>query len=158
MSYLIITLFIYFAFYIICGYATTDILRLTQGNNTKLWDSNCFCPICNHKIRLINQLPILSYFLCGGRCRNCGSNIPKTELILECLVFLLLSSSVTLLHFSWYAYLSSFFLYEAIKFYILITHGIRETYFFKNLSVSLFNNLILWFFLALLFLLYSIVI
>lgn len=157
MSQWIITLFIYITFYIISGYATTDILRLAKGCDTDIGDSDCFCPVCGHKISLISQIPILSYFFCGGTCIRCGSKIPKSELFLECLVFAVLSISVTFFHFSWYACILSFLFYEAIKAIFLFAHGTRETDFVKNLLVSIRNNLILWFLVSLLFFLRSII-
>lgn len=43
------------------------------------------CPICKHQIALINNIPIISYCLLKGKCRNCHQKIsiryPLTELI-----------------------------------------------------------------------------
>lgn len=51
------------------------------------------CPQCNARIIPIDNLPLLSYFLLKGRCRNCGSKIslqyPVIEL-LNALLYLLL--------------------------------------------------------------------
>ncbi len=152
----IIQIFIYLTFYIICGYATTDILRLCKGSTVNIWESDCFCPVCGYKLRLVNQIPILSYIICNGKCKQCGSKIPKTEFFLEILVFTTLSTLVSLLNFSWYSYIISFFFYELIKCLFLSFYGIKETGFAKNLLCSLCNNLVLWFLLAILFLLHTI--
>ena len=141
-----IILCIYLVFYVICGYATTDILRLLKGSNTNLWESNCFCPICNHKISFFKQIPILSYLIFHGKCSKCGSKIPKIELFTECFIFISLSVLSTLLHFSWYSYFLSFFLYEVIKLFFVLFYGIRETAVIKNLLFSFVYNLVLWFF------------
>jgi leader peptidase (prepilin peptidase)/N-methyltransferase len=34
------------------------------------------CPKCNHEIRFYDNVPILSYLILGGRCRNCSTHIP----------------------------------------------------------------------------------
>lgn len=154
-QYLII-LCIYLVFYVICGYATTDILRLLKGSNTNLWKSNCFCPICNDKISFFKQIPILSYLIFHGKCSKCGSKIPKIELFTECFVFISLSVLSTLLHFSWYAYFLSFFLYEIIKLFFVLFYGIRETAVIKNLLFSFGYNVVLWFFVAIPFFVYHI--
>ncbi len=151
-----IILCIYLVFYVICGYATTDILRLLKGSNTNLWESHCFCPICNHKINFFKQIPILSYLIFHGKCSKCDSKIPKIELFTECFIFISLSVLSTLLHFSWYSYFLSFFLYEIIKLFFVLFYGIRETAVIKNLLFSFGYNLILWFFVAIPFFVYHI--
>lgn len=52
---------LYFVFYIMGAYATTDILRLLKGSTVKVNAPDCYCPICHNKIALRDQLPIISY-------------------------------------------------------------------------------------------------
>lgn len=44
-----------------------------------------FCPRCNKQIKFYDNIPLLSYFLLGGKCRNCKKPIswryPALELI-----------------------------------------------------------------------------
>jgi leader peptidase (prepilin peptidase)/N-methyltransferase len=42
-----------------------------------------FCPACGNRIRPYDLVPILSYALLRGRCRECGGRIPLTNLLLE---------------------------------------------------------------------------
>jgi leader peptidase (prepilin peptidase)/N-methyltransferase len=35
-----------------------------------------FCPDCEHQISWCDNIPVVSYLLLRGRCRNCGSPIP----------------------------------------------------------------------------------
>ncbi len=43
------------------------------------------CPVCNNKIKPYDNIPILSYLILGGKCRNCKTHIsiqyPVVELI-----------------------------------------------------------------------------
>ncbi|GEM_PF-5077450 len=41
------------------------------------------CPVCLHPIRWHDNIPILSWLLLRGRCRDCGSPIPRTYPIVE---------------------------------------------------------------------------
>ena len=34
------------------------------------------CPGCQHSIRWYDNIPILSFFILGRKCRNCGSRFP----------------------------------------------------------------------------------
>ena len=121
MQALIVHFFIIFAFYILSAYATTDILRLLKGSTLPVNSAHCYCPNCNSKIALKDQIPILSYFLNHGKCRVCGCKIPPNDL---------------------------FALYEAVKCIFLFRHGKIEKEFGKNFLRSLLNNLLLFLFLA----------
>ncbi len=35
-----------------------------------------FCPVCNHPIRFYDNIPLLSYLLLRGQCRDCQTRIP----------------------------------------------------------------------------------
>lgn len=51
----------------------------------KVYTPNWKCPHCEHKIGLLEQLPILSYLFLGGKCKACGQRIsiryPIVELV-----------------------------------------------------------------------------
>lgn len=154
MDTYIISFAICFCFYILGAYATTDILRLIKGSSVSVNAPDCYCPICNHKILLRDQLPIISYLLNHGACRNCKSKIPFSELFLEIFLFLTLSLTSVLLHFNVTAYFACILIYECTKLFFLLRFGKRETAFLKNLTVSLFNNLLLFGFIGILFVLF----
>lgn len=44
-----------------------------------------YCMACRQTIAKRDLLPIIGYFLCGGRCRHCGTPIPKMLPVLEAL-------------------------------------------------------------------------
>ena len=41
------------------------------------------CPICNHKLKWYELIPIVSYLIQRGRCRECETHIPISYLIIE---------------------------------------------------------------------------
>jgi len=50
------------------------------------------CPACNTAIKSFDNIPVFSYVLLGGKCRNCGKSIspiyPAVELLVGVLYFL----------------------------------------------------------------------
>lgn len=63
------------------------IIRLPQGQNVALPHSRC--PKCLVAIKWRDNIPVLSYFLLRGKCRNCGTQIswryPLVEFLMACL-------------------------------------------------------------------------
>lgn len=50
------------------------------------------CPECEKPIRWFDNIPILSYIILGGQCRDCGAEIPITYFLVETMTaFLYLS-------------------------------------------------------------------
>lgn len=73
---------------IIGSFLNVCIVRLPGGRSVAKPASHC--PRCKEPIRFYDNVPILSFFLLRGRCRNCGEPIswryPLVEL-LNCLVY-----------------------------------------------------------------------
>ena len=42
-----------------------------------------FCPHCKSTIRALDNIPLVSYILLGGRCRDCGEKIPLSYPVIE---------------------------------------------------------------------------
>ena len=135
-------------YYILAAYATTDISRLLKGATLPITSSACYCPICGHKIRLIDQIPIISYFINHGKCHYCKNKIPFSDLFLEVFLFSSFSLITFLTHFQWDSFLLCILLYETVKIISILLHGKREHAFLYNLACSLFNNVILFSLLA----------
>ena len=149
MKYIIIHFSIIFSYYIIAAYATTDILRLLKGSTLPVLSSNCYCPICHQKIKLIDQIPIFSYFRNHGRCRNCKSKISSSELFLEFFLFLTFSLITIFTHFHLISLFICIGLYEITKIIFILLYKPREQTFFFNLVCSLLSNFLLFSLLAL---------
>ncbi|MFC1539739.1 prepilin peptidase, partial [Candidatus Latescibacterota bacterium] len=49
------------------------IYRLPRNESILFPPSHC--PVCNKPIRYIDNIPVLSYILLGGKCRSCSAKI-----------------------------------------------------------------------------------
>jgi prepilin signal peptidase PulO-like enzyme (type II secretory pathway) len=139
-------------YYIMGAYATTDILRLLKGASLPVWGKDCYCPICGNRIRLADQIPIISYVIGGGRCRSCGSKIPFSDLWLELSVLLYMSLVTLLFGFSYISLGVNIVSYELLKIVCCIVYGIREKNFVINYIYSLAANAFIFIIMAFFFL------
>lgn len=150
------TLFLYFLLYlsflVFGAYATTDILRLLSGSSTPVNAAGCYCPICKNKIALSSQIPVFSYIKNKGACKNCHAPIPFSDLFLEVFISLGFSVITMICRFSWTGFFLCICLYEGTKIFYIIRKGTRQQDFWRNFSQSLLNNLVLFFFLGIVFL------
>ncbi len=48
-----------------------------------LWRPLSSCPSCHQRIRIAHNIPLLSFFLLGGRCAYCQSPIPRSYPLVE---------------------------------------------------------------------------
>lgn len=157
MQTLLVKIAICFVFYIIGAYATTDILRLLKGSTVSVNAPDCYCPKCNNKIALKDQLPIIAYIKNRGKCFHCKSEIPIWDLFLEVFIFVCMSAISVVLKFSWTAFIVCVIFYEATKLVFVCINGKREIAFSKNLVISFGNNVVIFSFVAFLFLMVQIV-
>lgn len=72
-----------------------QVLEQPQTYNLALPASHC--PKCENKISLLDNIPILSYLLLQGKCRNCQAKISLRYPFIELLTAIL--SIVTAMHF-----------------------------------------------------------
>ena len=56
--------------------------RTTHKRKTGLGSRSC-CLSCKHQLAWYDNIPVLSWFLLGGKCRNCGKAIGYLEIISE---------------------------------------------------------------------------
>jgi leader peptidase (prepilin peptidase) / N-methyltransferase len=72
---------------VVGSFLNVVIIRLPQGASVAHPQSTC--PECGHSIRFFDNIPIVSFLLLGGQCRDCGNRIslryPIVELISACL-------------------------------------------------------------------------
>ena len=59
--------------------------------NIKVSKGRSFCPYCKEEINWYDNIPLLSYFLLGGKCRNCCKKISKREPFIEFFTAVVLS-------------------------------------------------------------------
>ena len=84
-------LFIY-AFSLIFGliigsFLNVCIYRIPE--NVSLWWPPSTCPKCKTKIKFYDNIPVLSYLILGGKCRNCKTKISIQYPLIEALTALL---------------------------------------------------------------------
>lgn len=73
---------IFFLFGTVFGsFFNVIIYRLPKGLSIVTPPSSC--PSCKNRISAKDNIPILSYFLLGGKCRNCGIQIPTRYPLVE---------------------------------------------------------------------------
>lgn len=65
--------------------------RLPRGES--IVKPRSHCPKCNHELTPLELIPIFSYLLQGGKCKNCKSKIPIFHPIFEVVSGLLFSCS-----------------------------------------------------------------
>ncbi len=56
-----------------------ELLTLNSNNppisKYNLWVPRSHCPSCNHQVKAIENIPIISYLILKGKCSNCGVKI-----------------------------------------------------------------------------------
>ncbi len=70
---LLIALYVAVLGLLVGSYLNVVIYRIPLGLSTVLPRSRC--PACGAPIRALDNLPVLSFLLLGGRCRSCGAGI-----------------------------------------------------------------------------------
>ena len=131
---------ILFSYLHLAWLATTDILRLLRGSNTKLFDPRCYCSECRHSIALRHQLPIISYTLNRGKCPYCKRKIEPLNFYLEIALFALYLVLMIAFNFKPLGVLISFLAYEAIKIAFIAEKGHKEEKFFREYILSILAN------------------
>jgi leader peptidase (prepilin peptidase) / N-methyltransferase len=63
------------------------------------------CPLCGHPIRARDNIPVLSYLLLRGRCRDCGARIPLRYPLVELLSGTFAAMTVARFGLGWQALL-----------------------------------------------------
>ena len=142
MNVIILHSAIIIAYYCIAAYATTDILRFTGEINASVSDSKCYCPSCNHELRITEQIPLISFISNRGRCRYCAAPIPKEEFLMELIIFIsgLIINLIT--GFSFLGLLLCLLFYEICKLTCILLNLKKCHPSVKQLIVSyLFNTI-----------------
>ena len=103
-----------------------------------------FCPNCNHKLGVLDLVPIWSYVFLRGKCRYCGQKVRIRYLILEVLsgvVFLLsfLSFKIEIIPFDFQKFIN-FTNFVFLYVTLVLIAGIDKEYRTINLSVLTFGG------------------
>lgn len=152
---LIISLII--MYYHIGGLSTTNILRLTKGNSLTINSTKCICDTCGKNIPPYLQLPIISFIVCGGKSKCCGTKIPIYPLLMEIAVTVGMSFISIMFQLAPIGIVASFAFYEIVRIITVLIKGKRESRFIQQYIIAIFS--MIPFFLSTLFvsLLYQVV-
>ena len=83
------------------SFYTLAVYRIPKGQD--ITHTHSYCPNCNHKLNLIDLIPVFSYIFLGGKCRYCKQKIRPRYLILE---------TISGLAFVGFAYLMNLSVYD----------------------------------------------
>lgn len=133
---IIVIISLFLVYYHISGLATTNILRLTVGCTTPVLESKCYCDSCGASIPPLLQLPIISYFVCKGKCKSCGSQIPIFPLLLELIILTGMFSITLVLRCSFGAVSFSFLFYELVRIVTIARLGKRSEQFVRQYMIA----------------------
>lgn len=136
MEQSVIILAFFFIYYNVCGLSTTNILRLTYGNESPVLASKCVCDRCGTPITPYYQLPIISFILCKGMCRKCKAKIPVESLCLEIAVLVGMFAISALLSFSCVGVVLSFVYYEVVRIILIVKCRKRNSDFVKQYIIA----------------------
>ena len=84
---------------VVGSFLNVCIARLPEGKSL-VWPGS-HCPKCDFPIRWFDNIPVISFILLRGKCRNCGGSIswqyPLVELLTACLFVLLMQKFTNVL-------------------------------------------------------------
>ena len=72
---------------VIGSFLNVCILRIPRSESVVLPPSHC--PVCNKEIKAYDNIPVVSWLLLGGKCRNCKAPISAMYPAVEMLTALL---------------------------------------------------------------------
>ena len=65
------------------------VVATRLSNDESIITPGSHCPKCNHFLKWYENIPIISYIIQKGKCRNCHSRIPISYLVVEIITGLL---------------------------------------------------------------------
>ena len=67
------------------------VVATRLSNDESIIKPGSHCPRCNHFLKWYENIPVISYLLQQGKCRNCKAKIPLSYLVVEIITGLLFS-------------------------------------------------------------------
>ncbi|MCD6417601.1 prepilin peptidase [bacterium] len=77
------------------------------------------CPVCGKPIKFYDNIPILSYIILGGKCRNCGTKISPRYIFVE--AFMGLAFLATYLGYDVLSYIEAIRMLLVLPIFVAIT-------------------------------------
>lgn len=97
LDYTVLTILFGILGLLLGSFANVVIVRLPQGESVVRPRSHC--PSCKSLIRYFDNIPLISWLLLKGKCRNCNASISWKYPLVEALMAALFAS--TFYYFSW---------------------------------------------------------
>lgn len=94
---IILYIYMYIIGVVLGSFFTLAIHRIPKKED--ITHTRSYCPKCNHRLKFLDLIPVLSYIFLRGKCRYCHEKIRPRYLIIELLsgmVFLLFAISLNI--------------------------------------------------------------
>lgn len=101
-------------------------------SNEPIWKGRSHCDHCRHTLSIGDLIPLISFFLLGGKCRYCHKKLPWFYPLIElCTGITYVAIGLAVFHFS--SYLFSQLYYQLLYLYYLTLVGALLVIFFTDL-------------------------
>ncbi|MGM0365597.1 MAG: prepilin peptidase [Actinomycetota bacterium] len=91
MADTLIYILLFIAGLIVGSFLNVVIYRIPRG--LSVYKPGSFCPQCGKRIAFYDNIPVLSYLILRGRCRNCKAKIPYTYPVIEVLTAVMFAAN-----------------------------------------------------------------
>ncbi len=105
--------FVIFVFGTVMG-SFLDVVAVRLSKEESIIWPGSHCDSCNHKLKWYENIPIISYLVQKGKCRNCGARIPISCIMIEIITGILYCTSYHSFGFSYDFVISLIFISSLI--------------------------------------------
>ena len=112
------------------SFYTLAVYRIPKKQD--ITHTHSYCPKCNHKLGILDLIPVLSYIALGGKCRYCKEKIRPRYFILEILsgftfVVLAYFMKIDIYEISYRTIIPYFFMVLYVTFLVLMAATEKES-------------------------------
>ena len=111
---ILIKIFVFVMGSLVGSFLNVCICRLPKGESVVMPPSHC--PVCKKNIMWYDNIPLVSYFALGGKCRSCKTKISFRYFMIE-----LLTALLALLLYSYFGLSAKFFAYSILTGALIVS-------------------------------------
>lgn len=142
-----VSLYVFIFIVGICVGSFLNVLVFRLDRKSGIWTGRSECPHCSKKISPLDLIPVLSYLILAGRCRNCHSKISPIYPIVEILtglVFLTFSFQGNFI-FDWnyFYYLALLSSLVSLVFFDYLYLILPDKVIFPFIGLAIIRNILL---------------